>query len=126
MKRYTACLLVMLLLASCGEGSAQPAETTAAETTAAPVETSILDELGAKDFAGRTFTILDANDYPATHINMPGEEMNGDLINDTLIERDAKIESLYNCKIDYVQITDAAPGTNALRTSVLAGEDIYN
>ena len=78
MIRYTTCLLVMLLLASCGEESAQPAKTTAAETTAAPVETSILDELGAKDFAGRTFTILDANDDPATHINMPGEEMNGD------------------------------------------------
>jgi len=126
MKRYITCLLVMLLLASCGEGSAQPAETTAAETTAAPVETSILDELGVKDFAGRTFTILDANDYPATHINMPGEEMNGDLINDALIERDAKIESLNNCKIEYVQITDAANGTDALRTSVLAGDDIYN
>jgi len=128
MKRYTACLLIMLLLASCGEESAAPEVTggTDADTTAAPVETNRLTELGNKDFGGKIYTVLDANDYPATHINMPGEEMNGDLINDALFKRDTKIEELYNTKIEYVQITNAKAGTDALRNSVLAGEDAYN
>ncbi|MBE6611110.1 MAG: hypothetical protein E7632_01345 [Ruminococcaceae bacterium] len=130
MKRSISLLLAALLLASvsCGDsGTASGSDTTAADTTtAAPVDTSRLGELGEQDFGGKTFTILDANDYPDMHINMPGDEMNGDIINDALFERDGKIEDLFNVDIKYEQITNATNGINTLRSSELAGDGIYN
>lgn len=129
MKRSFAMLLAGLLLASvasCGDSASQTDDTSADTTTAEPVESSRLSELGEKNFGGKTFVILDANDYPATHINMPGEEMNGDVINDALFERDRKIEELFSVKIQYEQISGAKEGTNVLRSAELAGDAVYN
>jgi len=129
MKKIT-CLFLALLLASmsgCG-GSSSSGDTTAADTTteAPEVTTSILDTMEAKDFGGATYTILDANDYPDSHINMPGEEQNGDIVNDGLIARDRKVAEKFNVNIEYVQMTNATVGTDALRQSVMAGEEVYN
>ncbi|MBE6611112.1 MAG: hypothetical protein E7632_01355 [Ruminococcaceae bacterium] len=127
MKKSTALILAALLLmsVSCGE-SGTPDAVTDETTTAAPVETDYYDLLGKKNFEGAVYTILDANDYVDVAINMPGEEMNGDIINDELFMRDAKIEELYNMVIEYVQFSDATAGTDQLRSSVLAGEEAFN
>ncbi len=128
MKRALSLSLALLTLAtvSCGGGSGST-ETTAAqnETTTAAPEPSRFDELGAKDFEGKKFHILDASDHPTTHINMPGEEMTGDILNDALFARDAAIEALYNIDITYEQIVYAADGRTALRNSVAAGDNTY-
>lgn len=96
--------------------------TTAEETTAK----SLLDDLGDKDFGGRTFTFLDANGNPAAHVNIPADEETGETINDLLYQRDSVIEDKYNVKLDYVQIANANDGCAALKNSVLAGDNDYD
>ena len=117
-----------LLYISCGDTSVTEAETTKVQsesTNGNGIEFDRLDELGEKNFDGRVFTILDANDHPEMHVNLPGEELNGDIINDSLYERDLAIEDRYNIDIEYVQIVNAAAGTTAMKSSVLAGDDAY-
>lgn len=128
-KRITASAAALLLLGlvSCGTTgtvtSDSETEPGFADTAA---EYSRLDELGAKDFGGRVFTILDANDKPATHINMPGDSMNGDIVNDALFLRDAAIESMYHADIVYEQIEGASKSASALRDSVMADDGSYD
>lgn len=133
----TAALLAVgavSLLASCasdGEGgtdsiaSVSGSETTAAVTeTAAETEPDRLAELGERDLNGYVYTVLDSNPNDAMHINIPGETQTGEVINDTLWERDAAIEERYNIVIDYVQETSR--GAEILRSSVLAGDSDFN
>ena len=56
---------------------------TTAETVTETETTSILDELGEKDFEGRTYTIYE-NDYTDFHINIPEDTLTGDVSNDAL------------------------------------------
>lgn len=117
-----------LLYISCGDKVEVDGDTTSApveDSTDGEVATDRLDELGERNFEGRIFTILDANDHPEMHINLPGEELNGDIINDSLYERDLAIEERYNIDIEYVQIVNAAAGTTQMKSSVLAGDDAY-
>ena len=133
MKSAKTRLLTLLLLAaiaastSCG-GNAAPEETTSGETTETEETTaySRLSELGEKDFGNRTFTIMDANDYPASNIIYPADAPNGDIINDALYDRNAKIEDLYKIKIEYIHMDPAKKGADAVRQSVLAGDPAYD
>ena len=124
-----ASLLTSCAITSCGGqgtgndetstcGDTPPAE----ETTAEPDR---LDELGKHDFGGKKFTILDANDHPDWHVNIHGDSLNGDIVNDALYERDLAIEDKFNVDIGYVQMTNAKTGTDALKKGVLAGDDEY-
>ncbi|MBE6611839.1 MAG: hypothetical protein E7632_05060 [Ruminococcaceae bacterium] len=126
-KNLTLALLLAAILASaaaCGEANSNISES--GDTSTAEAEYDRLAELGAKDFGGETFTILDANDKPATHINMHSGEMNGDIVNDALFGRDSFMEERYNVNIEYVQITGGKAGADALKASVLADDDAYD
>jgi len=105
MKKMLAMILAALMLTAtaCGTKGETPADTTAAATTGTtvsdtapavtePAEVDILDELGEKSFGGRVFTVLDANDYPDMHINIPGKEICGETIRDAVYTRDTAIE----------------------------------
>ncbi|MBQ2707514.1 MAG: hypothetical protein IJF67_04560, partial [Clostridia bacterium] len=75
-------LLAVLLTASCGS-TGTPADTTASggeDTTTAAPEYDRIAELGAHDFGGDTFTILDQADIKS---NCPVDERDGDVLNDT-------------------------------------------
>lgn len=134
MKQSLQFILALLILASvtaCASDVQPPAgsETGTESAAADTVETEapdLLDGLGTRDFGGAVFTALDANDYPERHINIPGEEMSGDLVNDGLITRNRLIEERYNVSLVFDQIGNANEGTRTLRSSVLAGEDKYN
>ncbi len=130
MKRYIALFLALMLSAStlaCGgdSGSGSDTTTASADTTTAAPESTRLDELGERDLSGKTFMILDANDHPTMHINMPEEEANGDIVNDALIERDTFIEERYGVDIKYEQITGGDKGRAALKNCIAAGDDTY-
>ena len=94
---------------------------TTAETVTETETTSILDELGEKDFEGRTYTIYE-NDYTDFHINIPEDTLTGDVINDALYQRDADLEERYNIVLEYHEDDSSDPFKN----SVLAGDDLYN
>ncbi len=128
MKRFL-CLLLALLTASTlacgGEGSTDG--TTAAdssETTAAEAPDR-LDELGERDFEGRTFMILDGNGALSQRQNSPEDTMNGDIVNDALFERDSALEERYNVNIEYTKIPNGGESHAAFKQSILAGDDAY-
>lgn len=132
MKKYriTSALLLLALLmsASCGNGGSGDnitvTDDTGADITTEP-EYDYLDELGENKFGGRTFKLLDANDYPKSR-NLPDEEMNGDIINDALYQRTLDIEQLLDIRIEYIRETPASDGTTKLKNSVLAGDHDYD
>ena len=138
MKRYLAWLLAVLMLAmtACGTAGGKGEEGTSTTTAATaetemtevtqPAETNILDSLGERDFKNEPFVILDANDYPDMHINMPAKELCGDTIKDAVWNRDALIEDKYHCDIQYIQMTNADVGMTALRNSFSAGDQAYD
>ena len=91
----------------------------AAETDAVTEEPSLLDSLGEKDLGGLTYTIFDCNQHPDKQVNIPGEEMTGDVVNDALLTRDLYLEETYNCAIEYFQ----EDNIGKLKTMVSAGDD---
>ena len=132
LKKYAAVLLAALtvcpLLVSCGSGGSadtpavtaetgSPSVTTEAETTAP----SPLELLGEADFDGREFRIYEHNGTPDLQVNIPGEAMTGEAVNDALILRDIAISERYNVTFSYF-----SPNENStLRKSVQAGDSEY-
>lgn len=134
MKRMLASLLVLLMLlsmlAGCSDTDVPPPTTTEAapDTTAAPESTATptrLDELGEKNWDGRIYTILDANTYPEMHVNIPGAELTGDIVNDALFNRERRVEERYGVELRYDQ-RKVEPGITALRNGVLTNDTSYN
>ena len=113
------------LLGSCSGGDVtaetsavtDPTETAAVTETAAP-QLDRLEELGERDLGGMIYTVLDCNS--AAYSNIPGDTQTGEIINDTLIERDTAIEERYNVQIDYE--LESSGSTSKFRSSVLSGE----
>ncbi|NLE13876.1 MAG: hypothetical protein GX628_09430 [Clostridiales bacterium] len=119
-----ALMILTTLLSACGGGSAgagKPAAdtTTAAEETTAET-TSALEQLGAMDFDGRKYTIYD-NNTVKIQTNVPGDSLNGEIVNDALFNRGTYMRDRYNVEMIYFD----APDVNAYRNSVLADEDNY-
>ena len=127
MKRMmTILLLAALLLASCG--NAQTGETTAdpAETAAAQTETeteSPLDKLPAGDFGGVDYHMLGDTNSNWWIISLYSEEMTGEIINDTVYERNHYVEDLYNVTISHTETKQAG---NDIKASVQSGTDEYD
>lgn len=114
------------LLGSCGgetdavteSDTVTDALTAAVTETAAEPERDRLAELGSRDLGGMVYTALDCNS--AAYSNIPGEVQTGEIVNDTLWERDAVIEELYNVQINYEP--ENSGSTSKFRSAVLAGE----
>ena len=128
-KNILAAILAALILTTACQSSGASNETQpkpdSSSGSSEAQEPNAYESHTKKDFGGRTFTLLDANQYPALHKNIPEDTMNGEVVNDALYERDTAVEEKFNVKIDYVQIAGAKNGTENLRNSVLAGDDAY-
>ena len=130
MKRSLSVILAALLLASCGGTSAPASDTTAASgDSAAPTETTAVDlmaDLPKADYEGYEFNILGLDDESNyIYVQMAAEEMNGDLINDTVFTRNQRVEEELNIKINYIGVKVGVI-TQTARTSILAGNDEYD
>ena len=136
-KKIIAVLLAMSLLAviltACQSDDApqtnNPAEILEENGfTEVDPEPSHWDILGERNFAGATFTILDANDYigMAITIDTFAEEMTGEPINDAMYHRDRFIESKYNVAIEYVQMPGSYAGLRVVENSFRAGYHVYD
>lgn len=129
MKRIAYFLMAVLTIASvvsCADqtgadnGTVTNADNASQTTTEAVTEEpSLLDTLGEKDLGGLTYTIFDCNQHPDKQVNIPGEEMTGDVVNDALLTRDLYLEETYNCAIEYFQ----EDNIGKLKTMVSAGDD---
>ena len=125
MKKLIALLLLTsILLASCGSDTGD--ETTAPSvsdgTTTEAVSTDRLDELGARNFDKRKFLILDAHDYPQNTTNRPRDDLQGDVLNDAIYDRDSRISERYNCTIEYILTENGKTGCETFSKNYLAGD----
>lgn len=142
MKRILSALLLTTLLlsaVSCSEKQNDGAQTpeTAADAgesvtaEAAPEEEEeqpvlrSADLLPASDFGGADYTIIGREyaklgDLPAIEFSV--EELTGDIINDTIYQRNHLVEDNFNVKI--TAITGSA--SNLVTTSVAAGDGAYD
>ena len=140
MKKLTAIFLLitmftMLVVASCTGETAEPPDgettTTANGEESQEAETTDgeefkLDVPSDKDFGGYTFTIngYEHSAYRGEHF---AEELNGDLVNDAVYDRNAKAEELFNIKINTIIGTWSNDECRSLITrSVMAGDEEYD
>ena len=134
--------LVLLLTASCQTspnanekpnnenpgGDAQAAKADDGEPQEEPAE-RIYPELEAKDFGGYEFTFLirtikHADWAEWDHRDLYAEEINGDVINDAVYNRNKKIEEKYNIIIKEIVVEN--PLEPKLISAIRAGDDIYD
>ena len=135
-KRTVSMLLISALLAtvSCGStGTANSEGTTSSSeaTTETTVETTAPDPLSSlrkEDFGGRTYTMLGINDTSMSALapnELNATDLNGDIINDTIYNRNRKIEDIYNIKIT-AETKPNGDIVSLVKSSVLAGDCPYD
>ncbi len=135
MKKTAILLLIATLttaFASCGGGAvdstttettsaAAVSETTAVETTEGRLPLGLPDT----DLGGYTLTFFD-RERELFHENGDyAETLNGDIINDTVYERNKRVEEKYNCVLAYKE-TPNDDISSKLTTAILANEDLYS
>ncbi len=131
MKRIiTILLLAALLLTSCG--GTTPETTSQAETTGqtetdeqteTEPETTALEALPEGNFAGADYHMLGETVSNWWIISLYSDEMNGEIINDTVFERNKFVEKLYNVSISHTETRQAVKDIEA---AVQSGTDDYD
>ena len=134
MKRTIALLLTALMLlplAGCASGKADPRDTAAdttpavtdpAVTTAAPeaVDPADVDDLPELNYDGATLGVY-TRSQTFFHGEMIVEEATGDQLNDAIFDRQTAVEERLNLKIE--ETTGA--NTDAARSAIQAGDGSY-
>ena len=122
---------LVLVIVSCSDSSEKSTGndnsnvTTAAESTAEEtVAPTILDTLPKDDFGGDTITILARSDSWWQITRISATEINGEIINDAIYNRNLDFEAKYNANLDIQEIPDSL--VSPVRNVVLAGEDLYD
>ena len=88
---------VSILVSQAGSATTAAAVTTADEVTEV-VTTDYLSTLPKADFDGASYVI--AAQSTEQRPNLPGEEENGEVLNDALIRRNREVADLYNVTIE--------------------------
>jgi len=130
-KRLFSLILCGLLLTStigslsCGETAGNPpvtdniqtdtTESAASETTAEKIE------LPKADFGGETFRIAGFSVWGDHYLY--ADELNGEVLNDAVYERNSRVADNYNVRFEYT-VYDQTPGKvgDLIRQSVAAGD----
>ena len=136
MKRFLtlilAAALFLTLLTSCsektaeetaGQDAAPSAETPAADTAVEEETENPLDALPEADFGGASYHILGDVNSNWWIISLNSEEVTGEIINDTVYERNAFAEERYNVDVTSEETTNA---TTQVEKSVKAGGNDYS
>lgn len=130
MKNKLSITLVLALLAaqltSCGDQTQQPETTSNADdgTTTPSETTEYIDTLPIKDFDSEKFVII-GQSYSGRQ-NFYMEELDGDVRNDALHERDTAVSERLGIKLEYVAVQERSDVTSMVQQSVLAGDESYN
>ncbi len=137
MKR-TICLALALLfvlpLVACGNsGGSQPAATTAVGTTVTettePETTVIKPDLPDTDWKGKPFRVLgdEGSKYPQFgNFEILTEELNGEVYNDALFNRNADLSKQYNVTFEQYLDPSEHHTQTLIQQMVAAGEDLYD
>ena len=132
MKRLITFLLAVSLLLAAGCGSASDSEvktTTQNETTTeAPDPDSFYPDV---DYGGAEIRFLNFDQLWNMYIHVDAQDLNADVLNDAVYNRNRKVEQKLGCKIVEKTVTNDSANTlslvtDAAKNSVLSGEDEYD
>ena len=133
--RTILCILTALLTASSLLSCADSGSTSAVDTTTlvddvqttAPVEEvteDIYEGLEVRDFGGEVFHIVGQN--TTSRQNFWFEDLEGDIVNDAIHERDRAVEERLNIKLEFTSHEDRLEAANLVQRAVTAGEETYD
>ena len=133
--RFAALLLALLLafsaLTACGEDTAQE---TAADTADAagqiqPAESEPVWEYPDADFEGASYRIYNIDNFYNMYLTMNTDELNGDVLDDAVYNRNRGVEEALNCVITELRLiapdSNYTPMFTTARSSVMGGSDDY-
>lgn len=118
-------MTVAPLITGCTGTTDTPVETASTVATETVAETAVLsDELPEKDYEGYVFRMLIRNDKGWIE-DMYAEELNGEIMNDAIFQRNAKIGERFNVSYEVIPSSNANAETDGVK-AILAGEDAYD
>ena len=136
------CLCLTLPLAGCSQGTenaSSDAETTAnaaagdGDITAVPEEEEeyVDHRFDGIDYQGRAFRVqssADATDATNANEFIEGSgSLNGEIVNDAVFDRNAKVEELLNIKLEFTEANYTySNAESSIRTFVMAGDDLFD
>lgn len=129
MKRIqiTSAILLTALLAGCGTVAPSGTETTQPESTTEPVETEFSYPYPETGY-GEEIGILNMEDLYTMQCTILRDEVNGDVLNDAVFNRNKLIETKFDITLKETLITDTweLKSTAAeAQKSILAGDNLY-
>lgn len=128
-KRSFSLLLALFLLSTgCGQTSPDTENTTAGETTEAPVfETDLYAYHRGTDYGGKKVTILLREEFKD---EFAIEESTGDIVDDAVFRRNIMVEELLGVKLGFVSLpgsfSNQSTFKKAVAESVLAEDHAYD
>lgn len=125
-RTMTALLFAAMLLCACSNDTTPSTDGTAGQTEAPAVETEELwSSLPNMDWEGREFHVLgkETSNWSFNTFEVYAESTNGEILNDTIFERNMTVENKYNVKIGYTAVEDTSA---ELRKAVLASDSTYD
>ena len=127
MKRIVTLLLFAALLTSisCG-GTGNHAETDDITTSDAPVIPEPDYVYPQLDLGEREFTILNTAQNYNFYTTLDIEEQTGDPVDDAIFNRNRFLEDTFNMKIVIDESYQLDKASEALRKTIIAGEDVYD
>lgn len=105
------------------ETQPQAEEITEAETADPTDRTTIDDGLGQYNFGGREFRIA-TTDYNQN--NMDVEEISGEIVKDSIYERNSRVEERFGCVINNIHVEGYEGLQKWMRTAIAADEDAFD
>ncbi len=129
--RSFALVLALLMLASCG---AETTETESTATTTAPetemVETRLDDLPDGLDLNGETVTFLSTNYTGIDHQMMTRDELNGEVLNDAIYNRNEAVKERLNVDMVFEEFAYSWNTRQMLydtvRSSIMGGDATYD
>ncbi len=119
-KRLLTLLLAALLLTACAGETIETIGTESTTPVETTPETTYIDTLGKKDFGGATYTYaFSGRNSTIPMLDPHVGELTGEIMNDTLYNRDKWIEEEYGVSIEYLEDGDIQ---SSIRNAVQAGD----
>ncbi len=128
--RILTLLMAALLLTGCGGGNTETTSGNEVVTETAVETEAAYNGLEAEDFGGITFTILNREKSPNynAHPNpeVSAEELTGEVLNDSVYNRNQTLAEKYNISLSSVEFPDHGTINNELKKAITAGDAMYD
>ena len=131
----TALMLSAIILTACASNDSNtgnkttPNEGGGAETTTAETQPEYVLDVPDVDMDGKNFNFFSQNWHgyaPLAITDIVAEELNGDLLNDAVYNRNLLVEQKFNCTVTSYHIENPDEGYKVMMNSIMAGDNVYD